>query len=322
MNKSQRLLNMLMFINAKKKFNIRDLTSQFKISKRTVLRDLQELGEFGLPIYSELGVTGGYHLLNEKRLPPLYFSEQEAAGLFFIAESLRHYKYLPFDTEVESALNKFYQYLPTDSKRRIDQLRSSVMFWVPTRELETPFLSDLFNATLNHQIVTVTYESERGASERDIQSIGVYTMNGFWYCPAYCFKSQGYRTFRVDRVTSLKIASNQTSLLDFSDHHIQDWVSSENQISGTDEQAVTILIKLSIRGVIKCRSNSWFSRELTIHEDGTGQIERVIPPTDVPCLIDTVITYGADAVLIKPDSIKNMIMHRMDEIRNLYLNQS
>ncbi|KAA6452041.1 WYL domain-containing protein [Bacillus swezeyi] len=35
------------------------------------------------------------------------------------------------------------------------------------------------------------------------QCIGVYTMNGFWYCPAYCFQSQQYRVFRVDRVQPL-----------------------------------------------------------------------------------------------------------------------
>ena len=51
MNKSQRLLNMLMSISTKKKFNIRDLTAEFQVSKRTIIRDLQELSELGVPLY-------------------------------------------------------------------------------------------------------------------------------------------------------------------------------------------------------------------------------------------------------------------------------
>lgn len=321
MNKSQRLLNMLMSISTKKKFNIRDLTAEFQVSKRTVLRDLQELSELGVPLYSELGVNGGYQLLNEKRLPPLYFTEKEAAGIFFIAESLRHYKNLPFDAEVASTLNKFYHYLPSDSKKRIDLLRSNVMFWVPPRDLETPFLADLLEAALSQQVLTITYKSEKGFSERDIQCIGVFTMNGFWYCPSYCFKSHDYRTFRVDKVLSLITANDQSRRMDFSQHHIQDWVFPTNPIP-EKEKGVSILIHLSSRGVLKCRSDSWFSQELTIHEDGTGRIERTIIPSDVPCLIDTVITYGADAVLEQPVALRDAIIARMNVIRQLYSSES
>lgn len=45
MKKSERLNQELIFIHRKKQFNLRDLMTEFRISKRTALRDIIELEE-------------------------------------------------------------------------------------------------------------------------------------------------------------------------------------------------------------------------------------------------------------------------------------
>lgn len=82
MSKAERLIEMMITINSKKDFTAGELADKFSVSKRTILRDLQELEQAGFPIYSEVGATGGFHILKERILPPIAFSESEAKAIF------------------------------------------------------------------------------------------------------------------------------------------------------------------------------------------------------------------------------------------------
>ena len=85
MLKSQRLIRLMMVINAKKSFTVRELSDEFGLSPRTITRDLQELSEVGFPIYTVQGRGGGYRLLQERMLPPIAFSVNEAVAMFLHA---------------------------------------------------------------------------------------------------------------------------------------------------------------------------------------------------------------------------------------------
>lgn len=85
MSKSKRLLDLMMTVNRRRKFTVRELADEFGVSTRTILRDLQELGELGVPLYSEVGPHGGYQVLNERILPPIAFTEAEAVAIFLPA---------------------------------------------------------------------------------------------------------------------------------------------------------------------------------------------------------------------------------------------
>lgn len=55
MQKSQRLIQLMMMINAKKSFTVKELADEFGLSVRTLSRDLDELSGLGVPIYSVQG---------------------------------------------------------------------------------------------------------------------------------------------------------------------------------------------------------------------------------------------------------------------------
>ncbi len=98
MSKSKRLMELMLTVNRMRKFTVGELAREFGVSQRTILRDLQELGELGVPLYSEVGPHGGYQVLRERLLPPIAFTEEEAVSIFFAVHALRHYSSLPFET--------------------------------------------------------------------------------------------------------------------------------------------------------------------------------------------------------------------------------
>lgn len=65
MSKATRLLKLIDKLNTGQKFTVRHLAEEFEVSYRTMLRDLQEVEEMGVPLYSENGVHGGYRVLKK-----------------------------------------------------------------------------------------------------------------------------------------------------------------------------------------------------------------------------------------------------------------
>lgn len=67
MSKATRLLKLIDKLNTGQKFTVRCLADEFEVSYRTMLRDLQEVEEMGVPLYSEYGAHGGYRVLKKAK---------------------------------------------------------------------------------------------------------------------------------------------------------------------------------------------------------------------------------------------------------------
>ena len=300
MSKSKRLMELMMTVNRMRKFTVKELANQFDVSSRTILRDLQELSELGVPLYSEVGPHGGYQVLKERILPPIAFTEEEAVAMFFASHSLRHYPSLPFETESSSALNKFYYYMPGDVRDRIDQMKNRVDFFAPTRHKESQHLSLLLEAAIFQQVIRMQYDSREGESCRLIQPVGIYASNGFWYCPAYCFLREDFRLFRCDRMDEVEIEEN-ASPLDHRHIHLGNWESFTKQ----QRKDVLFHVELTKIGVQRCEAELWptHAPRIHLHPDGSGWMEQEVPESEISYFAHFFLSLGKEATVIKPQAL-------------------
>ncbi len=314
MPKSKRLLELMLTVNRKKKFTVKELALEFGVSSRTILRDLQELGELGVPLYSEVGPHGGYQVLNERILPPIAFTEEEAVALFFACHALRHYSFIPFETEASSALGKFYHYMSGDVRDRIDQMKNRVDFVIPARQAESPFLSSLLDASVMQKIVRIGYKSQENVTVRDIQPIGIYASSGLWYCPAYCFLRGGVRLFRCDRIVSVEEGDPGIQPLDLHSVHLGNW---EDAFS--DKSLYTrCRVQLSEEGVRVCEAELGRRGLLQVREDGTGWIDGDIPNSEIPYFARLFIGLGSDAQVAEPPELIDHMRVKLKELLAKY----
>lgn len=107
MNKSQRINDMLIFLNKKRQFNLKDIMNRYHISKSTALRDIASLETLGIPIYSDLGRNGSYKILSNDLLSPIIFSIDEISALYFSMLTLENYNMCPFDIDLQKLKEKF-----------------------------------------------------------------------------------------------------------------------------------------------------------------------------------------------------------------------
>jgi len=299
MPKSKRLIELMMAVNRKRTFTVKELAREFGVSARTMLRDLQELSELGVPLYSEVGPHGGYRVLNERMLPPIAFTEEEAVAIFFASHALRHYVFLPFAAEISSVLSKFYSYMPADVRERIDQMRHRVDFRTPVRQTPFPHLALLLNAAINQQALTMEYESPDGSrSSRQIQPVGIYASNGLWYCPAYCLIREGFRLFRCDRIHAAVPVGEPAPALDLAHIHLDNW-----EDEAVERTYVRCRAELTREGVERCRTEAAWRDPVYVREDGSGWLDGDIPGNDLLFFAKYFIGMGTDVTVEQPPEL-------------------
>ncbi len=327
MSKSKRLMELMLAVHRKRSFTVKELAQEFGVSSRTMLRDLQELGELGVPLYSEVGPHGGYRLLNDRMLPPIAFSEEEAVAVFFASQTLRHYRDLPFETEMSSALQKFYLHMPQDVRSRIDEMRDRVDFRPPHRNQSAPFLNVLLEAAVRRKTVRIGYDGKAGVEERDILPVGIYANNGFWYCPAYCLARQDYRLFRCDRIVAADILmpSGQGQLEPEGDGlpeakqiHLGNWDAVQNR----ELELVPTYVELTREGCRRCETEMWPQPQIHKREDGTGWIDSRFPKADMEYFAHYFVGLGMGARVRRPAELVQTIRQLLAAMAEGYGNPS
>ncbi|HBF4557504.1 helix-turn-helix transcriptional regulator [Clostridioides difficile] len=310
MSRAERLIELMITINAKRSFTAGELAEEFSVSKRTILRDLQVLESIGFPLYSKVGAAGGYHVLKERILPPIAFSESEVKSIFFAYQSLEYYNDLPFEQETISVLKKFLNYIPNDIQYNIENIRRKFVFWTPDRHCSTPLLKELFNIVMNESTIKIEYSSKQKNSVRTIVPIGLYAMNGLWYCPAYCIKSESIKEFRVDRIVKILSIENLSSKKYKVLSSIHDYL--KNMEVGTDYH---IKINLTDEGVKRCETEFLLARGLKILSKG-GYIDMYIPKSTLNWVAEYFLTFGKNATIIEPIELKHLIKSKVLELYN------
>ncbi|WP_433941401.1 helix-turn-helix transcriptional regulator [Paenibacillus lautus] len=312
MQKSQRLIQLMMMINAKKSFTVRELADEFGLSVRTISRDLDELSGLGVPIYSVQGRGGGYRLLQERMLPPISFTESEAIAIFFACQSLSYFSTLPFGEGAATALHKFYHYLPADIKEQIDRLKDRVMIHSPFRPMSADILQTLMQAVMVRQAVTISYRSSAGSSQRHIQPIGLYASSGYWYCPAYCYTKKDIRQFRVDRMTAASPNESLSIREDIASQTLQD-------MPGIGDVEMKLFeVELTSKGVWLLETDTRLGSHIHRNTDGSGVVRLEIPATDITFYSDYVWRLGAEAVITSPAEAVQWTREKIESMRLRY----
>ncbi|MNX11597.1 HTH domain protein [compost metagenome] len=312
MGKSRRLIELMMVVNRKRKFTVKELAEEFGVSTRTMLRDLQELSGMGVPLYSQVGAGGGYQVLAERSLPPISFTENEAFSIFFASHALRHFSSLPFEASAESALRKFYRYLSEDVKRQIDEMRHRVDFFTHTRPERADYLEILLQASISRLPVTINYGiRENETNQRTIQPIGIYAHEGYWFCPAYCYLRKAYRLFRADRIRSAVLADAEalSSTVDVSEVDLTNW----GILFYSKQESVDVKVKLTAKGIELFRDKSWIFPWGEVHssDNGTGILEMGIFPSEILFFAEYFFSFGAEAVVLQPKELREAVRRKL-----------
>lgn len=320
MSKAQRLVALIIAVNIRRHFTIGELASEFGVSYRTIWRDLRELEDLGMPLYADVGAGGGYRVAHERLLPPMSWTEQEALAMYFAAASLRYLGALPFATEIQSVLHKILRVVPPDVRESIAALKDRVAIWHPPRAGSSHDLTALIAASVQREPVQIVYDGLPAPTTRDILPVGVYVYQGFWYCPAYCYHSEDFRLFRLDRIQSAQPITRETPAgvqQAMEGMRLETWWT-EDADEMPDPTVECLRVDLTPRGVRRAQDDLWLSRYLTVHADGSGTIEAPLPRRKMEWCATVLWGWGTEATVRSPDSVIDTIRERLAQLTERY----
>ncbi|MFE6954519.1 helix-turn-helix transcriptional regulator, partial [Bacillus velezensis] len=79
--KLERLMTITILLLNRKRVQAQELADQLVVSLRTIYRDLDSLGQAGIPIVSYTGMEGGYEIMDSFRLDRQLLSFDELTAL-------------------------------------------------------------------------------------------------------------------------------------------------------------------------------------------------------------------------------------------------
>ncbi|MFV5995383.1 helix-turn-helix transcriptional regulator [Streptomyces sp. NPDC056231] len=106
MNRQQRLLAMLAALQARRRTTAKELATEFGVSVRTVLRDVEALAAAEVPVFTEQGRYGGIVLLPGTQLDVSRLSDTEAELLTVLGVDLVQARKLGMEAAARSATDK------------------------------------------------------------------------------------------------------------------------------------------------------------------------------------------------------------------------
>lgn len=309
MTKAQRLLQIMLFMSYKKQFTAQEIADEFHISTRTVHRYILDLSELGMPIYAEQGRYGGYTVLSQKLLPPLWFTETETVAIFFAFQSLAYYQDLPFDTEITSVSQKLYHTLPKTAQAQINQLQDYIAFWNPKRTIKSPLLQDVVKHVLNQQTIKIHYASLSGNGVKHLHPIGVYAHDGLWYLPAYDMDKDKVLLYRLDRIREItEVLPAQQACMT-----LTEWFASQ-----PIKKPTSLHVQLTPRGVRECLSTPYLEAIVMVNEDGSGYIDTIVDEDDIHFTIPLFFRLGANAHILAPPLLIELLCQQATHILQQY----
>ena len=129
MNRIDRLFGMLTLLQSKKFVPAEKIAEKFKISVRTVYRDIKALGESGIPISFEQ--HKGYFVVQGYFLPPVSFSTEEANAFLLMEAIVSGFADKSIQIHYSNGLNKIKSVLRSSQKDTIDTLSDNIKLQVP-----------------------------------------------------------------------------------------------------------------------------------------------------------------------------------------------
>ena len=212
-----RVLAVLALLQAGGTHTVADLAERLAVDERTVRRYVEHLRDLDIPVDGTRGRYGGYRLARHYRMPPLMLTDEEALAVVWALLLSGRSRTGPASVlAVDSAAAKVRRVLPAPLARRIGAVIDTVDFTAPQEDDRdgdesaqvsmATMLLPLAEAARDRHLVTFGYRARQGqAGQRSVQPHGIVAHHSRLYLTGFDVTRQAMRTFRLDRITGVRV---------------------------------------------------------------------------------------------------------------------
>jgi len=314
--RASRLVSLLLLLQTRGQLTAAELADRFEVSIRTIHRDIEALGDAGVPVEAVRGPAGGYRLARGYRTRLTGLTAEEAEALFAAPAAE-----LGLGRVLADARLKVLAALPAELQERAE--RSARLFHLDTRgwfrgEDRTPHLPLLASAVWQGKRVRARYREGPRVVQRTVDPLGLVLKAGAWYLVAR--RSVGMRVYRVSRFASVRILGQSFQR------------PSDFDLSAFWDEWSTAFERNRPRFEVRlraARAAMHFLRPL-VHPDGRAildgisreppheEVELTVPFEQLETAYRELLTFGRDLEVLDPPELRDRIAVAAADVADLY----
>jgi predicted DNA-binding transcriptional regulator YafY len=205
--RADRLISILMILQARGRMTARELADELEVSERTIYRDVEALSGSGVPLYAEHGPGGGLVLLDSYRTNLTGLNEDELRALFMMISTPGPLDKLGARQELKSAMLKLSAALPVTSRRDEEKIRQRFYldwsWWFHNQE-PVPHLAAIRHAVWEDCRLRLHYRNFLSLlTSVEVEPYGLVAKAGTWYLVAGVGGAQ--RVFRISQLSDVEV---------------------------------------------------------------------------------------------------------------------
>lgn len=199
--KIDRLIGILSLLLQREKVTMTELAEHFEVSKRTIIRDIDDLSRAGIPICTTQGVGGGVRIMDGYRMDRTILTSKEMQMIMTGLRSLdsvsgSHY-YTRLMEKIKAGSSDFVS--------GSDTILIDLSPW--NKEALAERIMLIQTAIEEKRAICFTYYSPKAESSRMVDPYYLIFKWGSWYVWGFCRKGQEYRMFKLSRMDELKMGT-------------------------------------------------------------------------------------------------------------------
>jgi predicted DNA-binding transcriptional regulator YafY len=319
--RADRLLAILLNLQARGRLTAAQLATELEVSERTVHRDMQALSVAGVPVYAERGPRGGWVLHEGYRAGPRGLGADELRALF-LATPGTVLGDLGLDRASESALTKLLLAAPDAERASLTHTRQRVLIdvaaWRAPEPEPMPCLGIAQDAIWRERKLQLTYARADGAQlERVVDPLGLVAKGSVWYLVA-ATEQLDVRTYRVSRIQSARVVDATCAIPDGFDLATYWEASKRRLVAGVPR--FSVCIRADASAVDQLGSAGRWSRVESVgpsESDGHMRVHMQFELEEDACAF--VLSFGPRVELIEPEHLRAEIARRLKHAAALYM---
>jgi predicted DNA-binding transcriptional regulator YafY len=319
--RADRLLSILMLLQARGRLTAQALADELEVSVRTIYRDMDALSAAGVPVYAERGPGGGCRLLDSYRTTLTGLTQDEVRALFMLSIPAPLAE-LGVDQELKAALLKLSAALPTtrrpDEERARQRIHLDSAGWSEVIE-PVPHLQTIHQAVWQDRRLHVTcrlpFDTQ---AEWLVDPYGLVAKAGSWYL--VCARSGHVRVHHLSRNLDVRLTDETFErpvgfdLVAF----WQDWCAS------VEENRLTYLVHIRVAPDLVPWLPHIFGRSARDQiaqagpPDAEGWITMDLSFEALEDARDRILSFGRAVKVLEPRALRESLLDYATQIVDLY----
>ena len=208
MAKSQRWFALITEIDVRPGQTTKQLAEKFGCSLRTIQRDIDQLPDLGFVPYND----DGYRFRHKPFLSPLALTRDEVVSIILAQRLAARQLDGKASKALGAAVDKMRRGMCAQDKIMAEKIedRTAVLPGGDTSlDVGNDQFQELTDAVQRHQQITFDYQGrdDQAKEERHVEPLGLSFQDGRWYLHAFDIRRDGERTFRLGRMSQLRVSS-------------------------------------------------------------------------------------------------------------------